>query len=608
MKINKLHFILLFFLCSQLKAQSGFPYDKAWGTYIGGCGTILFEQSHDGYSFHKDSQNNIYVNGVTYLQSGYTEPYYNQFVAGGGDAVNMAYSTNQYNAQLLPGGQMVKGSYTGNYSGVGNGYENLIGIDGNDHKFFLTYLPGQVPNLATPGAWLSQTTNSSSNYTYILSKYDAANNLIWKTYLPNPSALDNITLRFDENYNTYIIGKTREEIAGLSTSGVFQEHYIGYVGQATSGNSYIVKLNPSGQKIWATYSVPEIFDMDIYNGGLYALTNYQSGMPGTYTTSGTFQPDNTAAHMLIKFDGNTGQKTWGTFYGTGNPGFVGGAYDIEVNETGVYVSGASMDLNNLTYFATPGAFKGQMTGGSDLFLSKFDYTGNRIWGTYFGSNNHEAFYGHPNMATLGNRIIITGKQYGNTDNISTPGAYLTVPPNNSPTLSNLFFAEFDADGNRKWCSYLVGSGTAVFSEHYNPDFLNDGSLVIWGSTASTTGIGTENGAFPQMINPFPGQSFGYVVKFQMKQLGISDAEPENDLKLYDNPNNGNFYLNGSILKKQNTHMEISDMSGRLIHKVNLDRQKTQDFKMQGQLPAGSYLIKVSTEKGEKIKVFKMLVK
>lgn len=606
MKIKLPLLISIFWLGFHNNAQD-FPYLKEWGSYVGGTGTLLYDYFYDGNSFFTDSDKNIYVNGTTSFQNGYSASYYSQFVLAGNHP-NIGYPSGQYTSKFSNSGQMLFGSYTNN-SGAGgvNNWNDLVGIDSGNNKYYLKRQSGIIPNLSTPGAWLSQNTNPSFNTTFTLSKYDASQNLLWTTYLPdNEGSLSFI--RTDENQNVYLVGHVEEQVSGLASNGVFQENYINYLGSSTLDNSYIVKLNSSGGRIWGTYSVIGIQDLELYDGGLYTLGEYNSNIPGTFTTPGTFQPNTSTQQILLKFDANNGQKVWGTYYGTILNGYEGsGIYDLEVNETGMYVSGQSESVNLPTYYATQGAFKSQLTGGGDLFLSKFNHDGNRIWSTYFGSDGYDYIHGSPNLSILGNRIIITGNQVGASNNISTSGAYLSSIPANS--ASSMFFAEFDSNGSRKWCSYFGGSNQNSVEE-INPAFLSDGSLILWGGTTTSTGIGTPGAAFPTMINPSPGNTFGFIAKFTLKEseLSTSDVDKNNDLKLYNNPNNGHFYISGSILEKQNITLKIFDSSGRLLKQLNLNKNKTQEFNLQNELSKGNYLLELNSEKGEKIKIFKMSVK
>lgn len=599
---HKFTFLAVLMVLMSAKAQTNpFPYLKAWGTYVGGCGTYLYDQNQYGNGFHLDSQKNVYIGGRTALQAGYTDVYYNQYVNGGGNNVVMG-QYNQYRAQFSPAGQMTKGSYTGTDL---EGYKNLIGIDSNDFKYYIERKSGQVQNLATTGVWLSQVPTSSPD-SFLLSKYDTSGNLVWQTYVPNPMNIY-FTVKFDSDNNLYLMGKTTENISNLSTSGSFQENYFS-VGPYEYTNSFLVKLNSSGQRLWATYIARTIFDFEVYQDGIYFLTLPSvNSVPG-YTTSGTFQPSTFSKQLLCRLNTSDGLLTWGTYFGTTSTDSGDMANDIEINATGIYVSGLTSANLGSIYFATSGAYKTVLTGSSDFYLNKFDFTGNRIWGTYFGSDGTETINAFPNLALLGDRIVMTGKQYGFTNNIATAGAYITTPTNTSSTAINSFFVEFDSSGTRKYCSYFLERGYLTYNDAHSPVLLNDGSLIIWGSTGISANVGTAGAAFPTMINPFPGIPFGYIVKFILKDpLSTSEVSPYADIQLYDNPNDGDFYISGSILDKQKSSIKISDMSGRLVASQNLEKKKTNFIQMKGKLSAGNYLLEIASENGLKIKVFKLII-
>lgn len=608
MRIYFIFFTLIFFTSPKLyKAQNIFPYQRDWGTYVGGNGTDLLDYVFDGNGISIDSQNNIFLNGIVDFQNGYSQTYYNQFVTGNGAAANLSGISNYYHAQVTSAGQITNSGY----DGFGNDYQYQPKIDNNDNKYYVKRVTGQIANLSTPGSWLSQNTDTSSPYTLLLSKYNANNNLVWTTYLPN-NGNGIVFVRTDNSDNVYIIGAVNEEISGIGTSGTYQPNFVTYTPSSGSNveNSYVVKLNSAGQKVWGTYTVSPLKDVSIYDDSIYGVSAYNSGMPSTLTTAGTFQPDTPAVNIITKFNAANGQRVWGTFYGTPLLGYTGlGIYDIEANENGVFISGQTTDASVPTYYATPGAFKGQLTGGGDLFISKFSSTGDRIWSTYFGSNGYDDIIGSPNLAIRGNKIVITGNQFGSTDNISTSNSFLTSAPNVGQSSNNMFFAGFNTDGSREWCSYYGGSGSNYLGEQINPQFLNDGSLILWGLTGAQTGIGTEGAAFQFMTNPFSGSPFGFVTKFSPKsELSTVDSEKIDNLKLYDNPNNGNFYISGDILAQQSGVVNLLDISGRIVDKLYLEKRKTHFFSLQNKLIRGNYLVEVLSEKGEKLKIFKMIVK
>lgn len=592
----------LFCFLNLFHSQS-FTFERSWGSYVGGTGNYLGENSFNYTSLFSDSQQNIYVNGYTSIQSGYNAAYYNQFVNGGGNNITLGVQNN-YAAKFSSNGQMLRGSYDGTV----NNFERIVGVDFSDNIYVLKSTSLQVSNLATANVWLDQNIFPTVNLTLTLSKYDVNNNLLWTTYIPNNTDSRSISLRFDENQNIYLLSRTEVNIPGLSTTGVFQENYIPYtVGGNAFGNSYMVKLNSSGQKVWGTFSVPNIFDFRVFNNELFLVAYYAPSMPGNFTDSGTFQPNSTASNLIFKFNASTGQKIWGTFYGPPiSSSYTGlGINGIDVNATGIYVSGQNEDFSFPTYFATSGAHKNQLTD-SDLFLSKFDFTGNRVWSTYFGSTGYDIVNGTDQLTVWGNKVVLTGTHYG-AGNISTPGAFLETVPN--PSSTNMYFAEFSDNGNLNWASYYGGTGQNYFGEYINARFLTNGSLILWGITGSPTGIGTEGAAYQYMTNPYPNAPFGYIAKFNIKgALSTSELKKKNELQLYDNPNNGNFYLEGDILEKESIKLSIFDISGKLIHQSRLEKKKINQLNLQHKLSKGNYLVQISSEKGKKLKVFKMTVK
>jgi len=604
-------FLSVIFSTYALNGQTTFPYTRLWGTYVGGTGNLLYDEYKVDTNVFQDSQDNIYTNSQTTMQNGYQSNYYNQFVLGGNNC-DMSSSINLYHAVFGNSGTMIFAGYKGSDISTNSNFEILRGIDLQNNKYILKGYNGIINNLSTSGVWLTQNQNSSSNKTFTLSKYSPSGSLLWTTYLPKTLSTRGMMLRFDKENSIYLEGSTNESIPGLTTSGVFLENFITHQNSTTAElNSYLVKLNSSGQKIWATYS-PDIYDYEVHEGYIYTVSQYDLTMPGNYTDSGTFQPSIPAQNIITKINSMTGQKVWGTFYGTPilpNTYTGSGIYDIEVNSTGIYVSGQNENTNSPTYFATSGAFKPQMTGSGDLFLSKFDFTGNRVWSTYFGTNGYDLNLGFSNLSVFGNKIIITGNQYGASDNISTQNAFLTTAPNTASNWTNMYFAEFDDTGARIWCSYYGGPGTNFWGEYITPKFSSDGSFILYGTTGAISGIGTSNGAFPSMLNPAAQQPFGYIAKFVLKeQLSTSETTKTTDLILYDNPNNGNFYLKGDVLEKQQVYIKLLDISGRLVTEQKLENNKINFIQMKGKLSAGNYMLQVLSDQSEQIKVFKMTVK
>lgn len=117
-------------------------------------------------------------------------------------------------------------------------------------------------------------------------------------------------------------------------------------------------------------------------------TSIQSAVIQPLVTAGTFQQSE-GNQVFFKLNADTSTLIWGTRLGSSvaNTYFTS-ASNFGVNETGIYLYGQAEQAVG-GYYATPGAFRTQISGSKDLFLTKFDETGNRIWGTYFGGNGND---------------------------------------------------------------------------------------------------------------------------------------------------------------------------------------------------------------------------
>ncbi|OYU93139.1 MAG: hypothetical protein CFE21_21710 [Bacteroidetes bacterium B1(2017)] len=212
------------------------------------------------------------------------------------------------------------------------------------------------------------------------------------------------------------------------------------------------------------------------NGKIFVAANI-AGSVG-FATSGTFSTIQFGGNdlLLYSFD-EFGNRIWSTYYGGSGDEFY---FSIKSNKLGQsFVSGFT---TSSTGMVTAGAHKSTATG-LDGFIAKFDSTGNRIWGTYFGGNNYDSIW---NLELdTSNNIYICGTT-NSTTGIATTGAYQTV---GSQTAPKAYISKFNALGVRQWGTYYGGNlkskGTQLAID------LN-GNIVLAGTTNSTTGIATAN--------------------------------------------------------------------------------------------------------------------
>ena len=125
---------------------------------------------------------------------------------------------------------------------------------------------------------------------------------------------------------------------------------------------------------------------------------------------------------------------WATYYGgTGDDQGLGITTDTAGN---VYILGMTESSSGI---ASTGAYQtsyGGINGGDDgdAFITKFNNSGSRLWGTYYGGSGDEIPGGICLYAN--STIYVTGITYS-TSGIATSGAYLTSNPQSGEGASFL---------------------------------------------------------------------------------------------------------------------------------------------------------------------------
>lgn len=594
MKSQSLFFI---FLSTYLFSQSSFDYTRTWATYHGGTQTEIF-------GIYEDSSMNILVDAETKYPT-IIQPsldYYNQFIINGGQPFINTNSKNDFNGKLSSTGNLI----TAGYSPYTTSYakeKSIIFRDQTGNRYEYEHDMLQYPTLST-GTWLP---NPIANYdNFILSKYDATGGLLWKTYMPgkNPGFL-----KTDNDGNVYITGTTTWQ--NIGDIGTFQPTFtVSNSGGGLLLNSYVVKLNSQGQKIWGTY-IPSknINGIDVYSNNLYITGgNDLIDTNSLLSTAGTFQQTK-ANQSILKLDNNNGQRIWGTYYGLPGSGIDGVIANIKVTSSGVYILGTTSRVG--TYYATEGAYKNYTADGFDLYITKFNNIGNRVWSTYLGSDSIDLllFSSSKNLDVKDDKILVSGSTLG-SQNIATSGSFISTKPN--PNDLDLFFSMFNASsGANIFTSYYGGTSVSGQGSNINCQFSQtQDSFYLYGATERNIGYSTPNGYQANIIYPSgvtKGTS-GYIAKFSTNLLSTSEMNSSKGLTLYNNPNNGNFSIKGELLTKESHSITIVDMSGRLIHSQSLQKKAVEYFELENKLMNGNYILTISKTDKTVIKSFNLMIK
>jgi hypothetical protein len=241
-------------------------------------------------------------------------------------------------------------------------------------------------------------------------------------------------------------------------------------------------------RLWGTYCGGSSTDylesstFDSSTNDVY-LSGYTNTGSGTLiaTTSGhqnTFGGGNWDG-CLIKYNTN-GVRQWGTFYG-GSTFDYGRGCAVDANGN-VFLTGYS-DSNTGTVIATPGSHQNTSGGGYDAFLVKFNSSGVRQWGTYYGGIGYDEATSC-SIDASGN-LYMSGLTNTNTNTvIATTGSHQSSV---TAGTFDAFLVKFNNNGIRQWGTYYGGN-----SSDYGYSTTTDGSgnVFMAGSTTSSFSIST----------------------------------------------------------------------------------------------------------------------
>jgi hypothetical protein len=306
----------------------------------------------------------------------------------------------------------------------------------------------------------------------------------------------------DASGNVYMVGYTSSAAGSnlLATLGAHQSLHAGGPTSFGSGSfdAYLVKFNSSGVRQWGTYfgGNGKHCTTDA-SGNIYIVgeTDLTSGI----ATAGTHQTINGGGSdgFLVKFN-PSGVKQWGTYFG-GSSAEGGNSCTIDALGN-IYMTGMTFSSSGI---ATAGAHQTANAGFTDAFLVKFNSSGVRQWGTYYGGGGPDDGFSCTTDAS-GN-VYMTGQaqQQMAASGIATPGSHQSAYGGG---YNDAFLVKFDSNGLRQWGTYYGGS----LADEGNSCAIDAlGNIYMTGFTQSSTGIATA-GAVKIVIS---GVNDAYLVKF-----------------------------------------------------------------------------------------------
>jgi hypothetical protein len=470
------------------------PSIRVWGTYYGdsGADNIL--------SCATDILNNVYIAGGTDSNTG------TGIATSGSHQSALAGASNAFLAKFNSAGVRQWSTYYGGSTE----YATCCSPDtmGNIYMVGQTSTTAGVA-VATPGS--HQPFFGGGYDDGFLVKFDSNGVRQWGTYYgglgPVLASVEYLgSCATDLAGNIYIAGYSNTNFSGaISTSGSHQPTISG-----NNPDAFLVKFDPNGIRLWGTYyggtGVDQGYCSTDAFGNVY-LSGQTSSTAGI-ATSGSHQQNLTTTPgspfdgFLAKFDGN-GVRQWGTYYGSNDNDKIN--FCTTDASGNIFIVGETESNTPSDSIATIGSHQPVHGGGSlDAFLVKFDSSGSRQWGTYYGGSGLD--YGYSCSADAAGNVYIAGQTSSTliTAMATQDGFQFSVP-------AGAFLVKFNANGVRQWGTFYGGS-PVDFSSGMSCATTTSGEIYLAGFTdAISSSAITTPGAHQTTSG---GSSDGFLVKFK----------------------------------------------------------------------------------------------
>lgn len=274
-----------------------------------------------------------------------------------------------------------------------------------------------------------------------------------------------------------------------------------------------VIIDPIPTRLWGTFYgdetnsyqalKPSSISTDSF-GNVY-VSGSTNASNSSYATTGAHQTTQSSAYLngIIEKFSSGGIHLWGTYYGGQNYTDIS---DVKLDsQDNIIVTGTTQSQSNIS---TTGSYNPNLSGYQDAFLVKFNSSGFRLWGTYFGGEYQDL--GFAVDVDNNNNIYLIG-QTTSTTGIAINSKFqtqLNLDPNFSNSIDG-FLTKFGSAGNLIWSTYVGGETIDIL----NDITVKNNFLVIGGTTYSFNNISTS-GVFQKLHDPITHPD-GVVYKFSL---------------------------------------------------------------------------------------------
>jgi hypothetical protein len=393
-------------------------------------------------------------------------------------------------------------------------------------------------------------------------KFDTNCNLIWAKSMGGTNNDRASSVAIDNLGNVYTLGSFFGTADFDPSSSIFN-----LIASGTAVDIFVSKIDSNGNFIWAKRLGGNDID---YGKSLTVDSVGKVYITGTFNYTADFDPSENVFNLVGSPTGSGfvcnldsfGNFIWAKQFSGPN---IMDVNTIALDSQGnIYTAGyfsESVDFdpgdNNYILNCTH--------SGGDMFISKLDNSGNFIWAKQMVGNSYNSTV-YSLIIDEAQNIYSTGYFKGTVD--FNPGVGISTRTS-LPSWS-IFVSKLDINGNYIWTNHLQGNGGDTGTSIALDNF---GNVYTAGNFNSTISM------INNILLPLPhittyGDSDLDILILKTNGgsgLNLNNFDDEN-LNIYPNPNNGNFYIFSNQIGQK---YHIRDTLGKIIHEGFLESYNSE---------------------------------
>lgn len=422
-----------------------------------------------------------------------------------------------------------------------------------------------------PNAAVSNYTSIGGNDIFII-KLNANGELEWAKHIGAGYEDFSNAIELDASGNIYVTGSFGGTVDFDPGTGVSNIDSI-------DGSVFFMKMDSMGNLIW-------VKQIEGYNSNSIVLDS--SGniyMTGNFSGTADFDPD---AGVFDLISVGEDDIFIGKYNASGNFIWAKSIGSTEMFEQGVSIAVDGLGnvytlgefANTVDFDPGSGSFFLTSSGGTDLFVSKLDVSGNFMWASRLGGIYSE--YGISLVVDANNNVYVAGNFIGTID--FTPGSFTL---NSTAGGGNILIGRLnDMSGNFEHAFNIGGSGICSVNSFVVD---NSNNLYLTGHFSSTTDFDPGSANTSLVAN---GGEDAFILKLK-DNLSITHNQLSQNIAIYPNPVSYN--LNISSKSIEINQVSVYDFLGRKVMNQNLGGLSTV-LNMES-LSAGMYVVEVVSGEG-----------